>query len=385
MAVSNHPIEQEELMAYLDGELPVARAAEAAAHLERCGECQRLADDLRSVSRRLTAWEIPRPGERLEVRHSLPHKRRRWPWAVGIAAACAVGFLMLGHHDSSEDIPIDSNGISFDRRSVPQFNRFWGGTAKKSVPARPKAQPVSQDQLSPATDGPLIVRTAGLTLYTTEFDKTRAGLDDILKRHNGYIADMNVSTPDNGTRTLNATLRVPADQLDAAMAEMKKLGRVSEESRGGQEVTQQYVDLEARLSNARNTEQRLTDLLRERTGKLSDVLAVEVEIGRVRGQIEQMEAERKSLANRVTFATLNAVVAEVYQAQLHVVPDSTATQFRNAAVEGYRRMVSGIVGALLFLVTYGPTILLWAALLFFPVRVLWKRMRASRRNAGASP
>jgi hypothetical protein len=86
------------------------------------------------------------------------------------------------------------------------------------------------------------------------------------------------------------------------------------------------VDLEARLANARNTERRLTDLLKERTGKLSDVLAVENEHARVRGEIERMEAERKNMSNQVSFATLNVTITEDYRAQLHVVPPSTAAR-----------------------------------------------------------
>jgi anti-sigma factor RsiW len=58
MSKNNHPIEQEELMAYLDGELPVDRAGTAAGHLEHCRECQGLAADLQSVSRRMMEWEI---------------------------------------------------------------------------------------------------------------------------------------------------------------------------------------------------------------------------------------------------------------------------------------------------------------------------------------
>ncbi len=105
----------------------------------------------------------------------------------------------------------------------------------------------------------------------------------------------------------------------------RQLGRVESESQGGQEVTSEYVDLEARLANSRNTEQRLTDLLRERTGKLSDVLAVETEISRVRGEIERMEAQRKNLANQVDYAIINATVNEVYKAELQVMPVSTWT------------------------------------------------------------
>jgi hypothetical protein len=116
-------------------------------------------------------------------------------------------------------------------------------------------------------------------------------------------------------------------------------------------------------------------VLQQRTGKLADVLAVETELSRVRGEIESMESQRKTLANQVDFATLNATVNEDYKAQLQVVPPSTSTQFRNAAVDGYRSMVDGIVGVAVFLFSYGPSLLFWCALLFFPVCFLWRKLR----------
>ncbi len=89
-------------------------------------------------------------------------------------------------------------------------------------------------------NGPMIVRTAGVTLTTRDFDQARAGLDDILQRHRGYVGELNVDTPVGVGRTLTATLRVPADQLDATLDELRKLGRVEVESQSGQEITAQY-------------------------------------------------------------------------------------------------------------------------------------------------
>jgi hypothetical protein len=226
-------------------------------------------------------------------------------------------------------------------------------------------------------NGPRIIRTAQLSLTTKEFDKARAQLEVILKRHRGYVGELKVNDTTGSGRTLTATLRIPADQLDAALTEVKTLGRVEAESQSGQDVTSQYVDLQARLSNARNTEQRLTDLLRNRTGKLSDVLEVEQELDRVRGEIEQMEAERKNMSNQVSYATLNATIAEDYKAQLQVVPPSTSTRLRNAAVEGYRSMADGVVSLALFLLSTGPSLLLWGVVLFLPARLIWKKVRRS--------
>jgi hypothetical protein len=66
-------------------------------------------------------------------------------------------------------------------------------------------------------------------------------------------------------------------------------------------------------------------------------------------------------------------VSEEYKERVQVVPDSTSSRLRNAAVEGYKTMVSGLINLLLFLVSWGPSLLLWGAVLFFPLRWLWRR------------
>jgi len=79
----------------------------------------------------------------------------------------------------------------------------------------------------------------------------------------------------------------------------------------------------------------------------------------------------------VSFATLNATISEDYKAQLQVVPPSTSTRLSNAAVDGYRSMVDGVVSLALFLLSNGPSLLLWGAILFMPARMLWKKVRRS--------
>jgi hypothetical protein len=411
MISNNHPIEQEDLMAYLDGELPTDRAATTLAHLERCTECQTIASDLRGVSRKLMAWEVEASGPRLaqSIANALETfkpgpcssnvkiDRQRWQdrldlrrwspraWSVAAVSAVLIALLMVGSVPlrRTRSVPNKQAQGQLPVGGVRQFDKLEQFSAlAPSRGALPTGTSVTTMLVSPgdftggpASSGPMIVRTAALSLTTRDFDKARARLDDILKRHRGYVGELNVATPAGNGSTFTATLRVPADQLDATLADLKGLGRVESESQNGQEVTAQYVDLEARLSNARNTEDRLTNLLRQRTGKLSDVLAVETEIDRVRGEIEQMEAEKKNLANQVTFATITATVREDYQAQLQVVPATTFGRLHNAAVEGYRDMVDGVVSTALFLLSYGPSLLLWGGLLFFPARAGWRRIR----------
>jgi hypothetical protein len=126
MSTNRHPIEQEELMAYLDGELPEDQATEALSHLELCPECQTLAADFRGLSQALMAWEVESPEvgipseikaaleERLQKREaakvSLPRLKNRvmtsrWVWAGALAIVCAaVGLrVTLTSRNRNED------------------------------------------------------------------------------------------------------------------------------------------------------------------------------------------------------------------------------------------------------------------------------------------
>ena len=365
-----HPVEPEELMAYLDGELPPARAAEAAEHLESCADCQRLAADLRGVSRQLMAWEVEAPstlaaprlekGERWGRRPRLPG----WRWMT--AAAVCVCVLLVA-----------VNELTVKKLSHPQFQSFL--ELPQPAPASQGRRPIAvPEPVAAPAPAPMIARTAQLTLTTHDVAKARETLDEILKRHHSYIGQLNIASPTGASRTLDATLRVPAAELEATLADLKKLGHVEQESQAGEEVTQQYVDLDARLTNARNAEQRLTALLRDRAGKMQDVLSVENEITRVRGEIETMDAQKKNLGARVEFASVKLTVTEEYKAQLNLGPGSSWTRLGNAAVEGYRSMVDSLLGVAQWLLSVGPSLLLWSLLLFWPVRAGWRRVRRSR-------
>jgi chromosome segregation ATPase len=202
-----------------------------------------------------------------------------------------------------------------------------------------------------------------------------ASVKAIAQRHNGYIASLNSTSPQEAARSLTATLRIPSAQLQSAIAELKQMGHVEQESQSGEEVTKEFTDRAARMKNARATEERLLDVLRNHTGQVKDILATEQEIARVRGDIEQMEADQRSLQTRVDFATVELSVQEEYKASLQSAPPSTGRRLRNAAVEGYRSVVESVIVFGVWALQSLPTVLLWGFVLFAPARWLWKRLR----------
>ncbi len=411
-------------MAYLDSELPADRASHVAAHLEQCGECRAWIAESRTLSERLTDWQVePAPvslsehvtaaiqkGEIKPQATTMPLSARqqhplfglpRWAWAA-TGTACVlflIAFLVISPFTSRRSAMISV------LNPAPSREEVW------PLPTSPAASPRAQgivggvpggvpegeiggvaggalDKLTggggggeqnPPIVGPMIVRTASLKLLANDFDKTRAALEEVVRRHRGYSAQVTAGSESGSARTLSATFRVPADQLDAAIAEIKQLAHVEQESQGGEEVTEQYVDVTARLSNARRTEQTLLEVLEKRTGKLSDVLAVEQELARVREEIERMDAELKNLQNRVSFATLQVELHEEYKAQLEI-PPSLGGRLWNAVVEGFRTAADSVVGLVLFLLNVGPVLLLWALILFWPARYAWRRVCAAREQ-----
>jgi hypothetical protein len=360
-------------MSWLDGELPPDRAVRAAEHVAACRDCQELAADLRNVSARMVEWQIevppmtaPAGKPPLSQSHKVRFGRSFIGWAAsGLAAAVMLAAFLY------QSI---SSRVQISQLGAPQTWSFNEAPARRALPASTGA--AGGQQAAPAGhSGPLVAHTARIALTANNFDRARTSLQEIVTRHHGYIADMTVNAEASSGRTIDAALKVPDAQLDAAMQDIKALGRVQSEARGGEEVTQQSLDLDARLVNARNTEERLTDLLKHRTDKLSDILAVENQISETREQIERMEAERKSLNNRIDYAKLDVRITEEYKTPIDGDRTSMSTQLRNAAVEGYANVKGALLGIVVFLLSSGPVLLFWCAALFYPARWAWRRLK----------
>ena len=229
---------------------------------------------------------------------------------------------------------------------------------------------------------PMIARTASLKISAKDFQSARAGVDRIIASFHGFAASMTINNAVGEPQSLNAELHFPAAECNAALAALKALGRVEQEQQGGEEVTAQVVDLDARLKNARETETRLQDILKNRTGKVSDVLEVENQIAETRQSIEQMEGEQKALRDRITFSAITLDLHEEYQASLETNAPSAGRRIRNAIVDGFRSAAEGSIGLLVFLLNAVPSLLLATIILFWPIRWVLRRLR-TERNAAA--
>lgn len=401
MRLQTHPIDPEQVMAYLDGELVPDQAAEVALHLEQCAACAELASELRGVSSGLLAWSVaPAPKSLNDAVLSALHQnatntghtsaRRKqprrskwnavmhsnWTWAMaGVVGLCLIGFIFQTQHKT----PVQMADVaSRFTASQAMNNALLSENLEKDASDRRVAAPSPVPAPEAPATGPMIARTASLNISAADFDAARTAMDRIVRAHQGYVSTLNVSSERGAARSLDAKLAVPAPQYEATLADLRALGRVAQEQQSSEEVRAQIVDLDARLKNARETETQLAEILRERAGKVGDVLEVEKEMARVRGQIEVMAAEQKQLHDRVAFASIELNLSEEYKAQLGDSPASVTRRMRNALVDGYRAAADGFLNIFIFLLNIGPSLLVLGAIAFFPGQWAWHRWQRSR-------
>jgi hypothetical protein len=152
-----------------------------------------------------------------------------------------------------------------------------------------------------------IIYTVSLHLIVRDTEAAFEEVQRLTEEMGGWISESNMWRDEEHQRA-SLTVRVPAEGLEDALAEFRALAVDVENQRvDSEDVTEEYVDLEARLTNARRTERELQELLESRseTGKTSDILEVHRELTNIRAQIEQIQGRMQYLENLSAMATVH--------------------------------------------------------------------------------
>lgn len=156
----------------------------------------------------------------------------------------------------------------------------------------------------------LVIRTGTASIEVDSLERAIALARALAHRVGGFVAGSAAQTGKGQLHSASLEIRMPADRFDDAVDGLRPLGKVEAVNVSAQDVGEEYVDVEARMTNARRLEARLIDLLARRTGKLADVLQVEHEVARVREEIERYEGRLRYLRSRAAVSTLTLTVHE---------------------------------------------------------------------------
>ncbi len=243
----------------------------------------------------------------------------------------------------------------------------------------------------------MVIRNANVRLEVPKAIDAVAKLRALTARFGGVVSSLQLASdtgeqivpqpaPDAPDRTVSSglpygasvTVLVPVAKLDAFRDEAEKLGKVLSERSADEDVTQQHVDLKARLDNAKAEEARLRTFF-DRAQGVNDLLAIERELARVRGDIESMTAQLASLERQAAMATLTI---ELVEPKPIVRPSSGIDWgFDDTLTAGIQGLAGFVKVAIVVLISTSP---LWIAGIaaFFLVR--WRlRVRRARAEAAA--
>jgi hypothetical protein len=151
----------------------------------------------------------------------------------------------------------------------------------------------------------MLIWHADLSLEVASVSNSVARVITLVKQSGGYVQ----SKSDSGEERTRMTLRVPAASLTSTMGSLEAMGEITHRRLSSTDVTEQYVDTDARLKTMTALRDRLRALL-EKARDVKDVLAIEKELGRVQADIDSMQARLKKMKGQVDLATINVSIAK---------------------------------------------------------------------------
>lgn len=219
---------------------------------------------------------------------------------------------------------------------------------------------------------PKVIKTGSLSLTVKTTSDTLTAITAIAASYNGFVQSSNQWVQSDNTDAATVTIRVGSAYFEQALLDLKNLATVvNSESISGQDVTEEYVDLQSRLKNLQAEEEQYLVILNKAT-TVEDLLNVSDYLARVRGQIEEIQGRLKYLNNRTDYAT---ITISVYEEASVVVPTDD-WQPVVVAKQAFNRLVNtaqNTIDSLIWLVTFGIPFLILAWVLYRVGRFFYRR------------
>ncbi len=258
---------------------------------------------------------------------------------------------------------------AFAERAKLQSGQAAGVTA--GAPEQPSGLDPLQN-ISQFTTGAtsMLIRTGQAFIEVERLDPAVLKVRQLAAQVGGFIANSSITGGRDQIRQATFEIKIPSAKYDEAVGSLSTIGKVETVSSSSQDVGEEFVDITARVANARRLEERLISLLANRTGRLDDVLRVERELARVREEIERYEGRLRFLRTRAAMSTLSVTVHEEFpvvsaRGETGVLGDAFKQAWRN-----FVGFIAGIISL--------TGILIPLAVLGFIAWIVWRRWRPRR-------
>lgn len=279
-----------------------------------------------------------------------------------VLAAIAAMLVLAGCQPERQKAKtVDPAGSSQDAYSTEEGK--LGGEVAPQVGApesadSSRAASTAQEPLPPIPPngnpaiGDKVIKNATVQIEVDkgEFQEKFGRAGDIAAQFGGFVAGRNASETDGKTASGTVTIRVPSDKLDAALGALRELGKLKAENQTSEDVSTEFVDLEARLRHAKTQEAFYLRLM-ERATTISDLIQIQGQLSQVQLQIEEIQGRLNFLKDQTSYSTITVRVFEPGLAS------GTGRLGRawSEAIEGFKSVIAGLV---VFLGWMAPLVLL---------------------------
>ena len=223
-----------------------------------------------------------------------------------------------------------------------------------------------KDQTTP--QGRVVIYNAHVSLETSDIQGTLPRIRALTESYGGYVAGSSRSTYGVQSRA-EIAIRIPRDKFHAAVQQIETYGKVLDESTTSEDITQQYIDLKARLSNLQKQEERLREIL-DMAKTVDEILRVESELGRVRGEIDSLQGQINYLEGNAEMSLISVTLAE--PAPPFTPPGMDWGETFEVAILGFLTVVRGMV---ILLVSLIPV-----AVVGVPIYYFYRRRKQQRQH-----
>jgi hypothetical protein len=235
--------------------------------------------------------------------------------------------------------------ISQGRAEAPEANDLSGESPSIGDPL----QGVNAGTTAPT----MVIRTGQAFIEVEKVDPAILKVRQLAAQVGGYITNSSVSGGKDQMRQATIEIKIPSPKYDEAVGSLSSIGKVETVNSQAQDVGEEFVDVTARVTNARRLEERLINLLANRTGKLDEVLRVERELARVREEIERYEGRLRYLGARVAMSTLTITVHEPQPILGNTPGENPITSALHRAWRNFVAFVAGVIASLGILIPLG--------------------------------
>lgn len=267
-----------------------------------------------------------------------------------MSVLCACGNEKLSKSDGSDD----SNGV--------KNNNYADSEAGRSDQAN--AQEPLQSETIPSRK---LIKNISLEIETKSYDKYIEELRDNVASIEGYIE---TSNEDNYSelKTFRATIRVPFGKTEGFTETVSKNATVKSRSESTNDVTEAYVDTEARIKVFKAEEESLLEILKK-ASSVNDLISVRERLTDVRAQIESYTAQLKSLENQTDYSTITITVTEV---EREVEKEGYWSKVGNNILKGFSNIVTLITSSFAFILSAIPYLIIIAVIAVVAVIIILK-------------